>query len=69
MNNQHIYKSKNYTYVSGNAIWLSLCLPDTTINVNKRMYVRRLRKHNINGRDVKEKNVVNNEDMSSFWAP
>ena len=49
MNNQHIYKSKNYMYVSGNAIRLSLCLPDTELDVNKRMYtnVRRLRKHKL----------------------
>jgi len=52
MNNQHIYKSKHYTYVSGNAKRLSLCLPDTKLNVNKRiayMYtnVRRLRKHKL----------------------
>jgi len=24
---------------------------------------------NINGRDVQRKNVVNNEDKSSLWAP
>ena len=49
MNYQHIYKSKNYTYVSGNAIRLSLCLPDTKRNINKSMYVglRRLRKRKL----------------------
>jgi len=25
--------------------------------------------HNINGRDVQRKNVVNNVDKSSLWAP
>ena len=26
-------------------------------------------RHNINGRDVQRKNVVNNVDKSSLWAP
>jgi len=47
MNYLHIYKSKNYKYVSGNAMRLSFCLPDTELNKNKRMHERRLRKRKL----------------------
>jgi len=40
------------------------------IEISFRFYsVARMYLHNINGRDVQRKNVVNNVDKSSLWAP
>jgi len=33
------------------------------------IYLKMLNRCNINGRDVQRKNVVNNVDKSSLWAP
>jgi len=32
-------------------------------------YTKKIKSSNINGRDVQRKNVVNNVDKSSLWAP